>query len=383
VILGDGVHNGRCIFSTTTSGNAANSITLTTNYTGTLEVDAALNTQLFEMDGGSVQQPNGVGTSDINTTLFNWSDGLLNATAVLANLNLQAGGTMNITGGNKTSNDNLALGQDTLTRLQINGTYTLMNAGITMGVNSIFSWDSANANIASNPGSQAAIANNGGTFQKSVLAGAGVVSSSLPYIQTPQPGFGGLLVVNQGTLAFTQGSNVTGVSVESDGGMVRLGVDGMNGATLQVNKGFKMTGGTLLTARTGGGAGFSCAITVGDVNIEGGTVDIGGTNGIGRLVCDGFVTMNGNWIADVNLATGKFDSWSSVKGFSLLDGSRLDVNVVDPDDPVPPAVSFNIMDTQGFIAADFATKLLDIGNSGKKFTAGRSMNDQVYALTTP
>lgn len=120
VIFGDGVHNADCFFADGASGNlAAASITLTADYTGTLEVLNPLMTSQLNLNGGTIDQPTEDGPSDIFTDTFNWTDGILNSTAALASVIIQQAGFAEFLGGAKETGSNVILKGDTTGRLHV------------------------------------------------------------------------------------------------------------------------------------------------------------------------------------------------------------------------------------------------------------------------
>jgi hypothetical protein len=371
VILGDGVHNGRCIFSGF-PGQAANSVTLTANYQGTLEVDGTLTTNLFELDGGAVEQPNGIGLSDINTTTFNWVDGILNATAILANINIQDGGEAQIYGNDKVDGSDIKLGQGAYGSLGIAGNWTFTNnAGISIGKNATFNWENANAKIVSSGTGQ--IVNNGGTFLKSIDTGANQVVSGLPYVQN-----GGNLLVPEGKMTFTRALG-GGFSVILNAGIAGLGdvrtatldapVGGvlLNGATLNSSKGSKING---------------------NLFMQDGLIDLGGADAIDTLWVEGNFTMiGGTYKATVNMTTMQADQILARANVTLGALATLEVNCIAVPAQWNANQTIDILKVTGDgtekISGDFGTKTLDIGTTGKKFTTQKANTDKNYQLVTP
>jgi len=342
---------------------SVNSLTLDAPYTGTLSLAGSLNVAAtFDFEGGNVNQPGGAGVSDITVTgTFNWAGGVLNVGSTLGNIILNNSATL--TGTNLTTGDNLVLDGMTLS-LSISGNLTFNNnAGVTMntglgGETSLFRWDSKTANIVTT--GTGMFVNNGGTLLISTQGMVSKVTSDLPY-----DGEGGSLRVNLGTIVFDRAGATTGVSVLQNSGNIFLGQDNKNLAILEVDQGLTMNGGGLFTA-----AGETSQITVGDVKITGGVVNVGDSTGTGELDCAGKVTMTGGtYAAYIDLTAVTWGVWQSAKGFSLGGTAVLTVHSLNIPAVLPRALlikTFLIMQTPAVndIAGDFAVRNLAVGATG-------------------
>ena len=124
-----------------------NSLTLDAPYTGTLTLPGSLTvTGGFDMEGGSINQPGGVGVSDINLMggNFNWSAGVLNAGPTPGMVNT-SDVKIEITGANNlTMGDTLSV-SNTSVLLNTTGILTFKyNTGISIGNSTTFTWQSGN-----------------------------------------------------------------------------------------------------------------------------------------------------------------------------------------------------------------------------------------------
>ncbi len=352
--------------------NFVSSITVNPSYGGTVFVGLNISLNGFTLNGGAISQFLGVGASDITTSSFNWSAGILNNAVVKAVLNIVSG-SGSITGGDLTCGDDLNLNGF---RLQLNNTGDLTfnnNAGISLSNDSYFDWTSTTNIVSTGSG---IILNSDGTLWKATTIAEALVKCDLPYVNN---GSRAGLMINRGTLAFTRAGPTNGVSVLQNDGAVILGIDGARGATLQVNQGFTMNGGRLDAA-----SGFTSYITIGDVKVHGGLVRVGET-GWGALTCAGDVTMDGGtYLPIVDFRANKASLWKA-KSFGILFNAQLRVSSLNIPDPIP-TVPFHILETTAVnkITGNFANaNNLLIGTTGKKYTGGMNANNLDYDITTP
>ena len=354
-----------------------NSLTLDSAYTGTLSLAGTLNVAAtFDMEGGNVNQPNGVGVSDITVTgTLNWVGGVLNSGNTLGNLLLKGAGAT-LGGANLSTGDNIEVG-GLVTDLMLSNTgsltFTNTNGGIGVANGCRFYW-TGSANLVRPVGGTGQIVNNG-TF---VVANLFVksVTSALPIVNY------GFLYIDRGTLVVTN-AGPSGQSVVQAGGDLGIGSSGTS-ATLEVDHGLSVTGGELDTA-----ARTTCFITGGNVTVTGGIIRIGDPS-IGELDCTGLVTMiGGTYVESVNLAgVGHFDVWHSDTGFAFPAGNKavLSINTIGP---IPLTIAgglppFLILTTPAAndITGDFATQNgLAIGATGDSYTAMPDGTNQNYDLT--
>ncbi len=269
-----GQHNGDCTYTGPNGNTIANSITLDSNYTGTLHaVNGFTVAGLLELDNGHIDQPSGVGQSDITTTSFTWSGGGFNdISGVKGVLNVQGFSNSVITCTNQILGSDLNLLNGTL---KVQGRGSLIfgnNAGVNLTSGAVWDWWGGTVISAG----MSAITNGGGTFMKDPASTVATLTADMPYINNSN---NAMLLVGSGTLDFASQDSTYGVSVVQQSGTIGIGwvpqgqsYNYVGGATLQVDSGLVMFNGVLRTAD-----GYTSYITgmKPSIAVHGGFVEVG------------------------------------------------------------------------------------------------------------
>ena len=372
VIFGVDGHNGDCDMAVEWR---TLSTTLTEDYTGTLTVGTAYYTNLLQMEGGTIDTPMTSGVGDIFVGELNWLGGILNSTAALGTLIIEAQGKMTVELNDKITGMNVLLKDGATAELNINGDLRFNNnAGVKMEAGSQFHWNSQNAAIRSN--GTGIINNVGGSFSRNVMM---IGLSELPYQQSGETA---ILSVGRGTLAFTK-ALPTGYSVDINGGAVLLGNSVpllLAPGTLETVQGFRLTAGDLYTAKS------TTCVMKGDVTITGGTITVGNF-GIGTLDVTGDFTMTGGTYKQNVLLTATSEEASRLNVTKKIDfgangTATLSVNTLAPIPPnFRPNRIMQILSATMGIVGDFQTKMLNIMPGGPAYTTVVGQN--IYDLKTP
>ena len=359
---------------TTDGAVSVHSITIDSNYTGTLDLIGDLQVQGggFDMENGNINQPNGAASEiDVNGGAFNWAGGNINIGTAQSNLQL-FNVTANVAGAAaRTFGDNLKVINGTTVNMGLAGVWTFDNgAGINIASGGTFKWNSIDPNGGTIKAVGAGIiTNNGGSFIVN-FPGTGMGMCDLPYYANAASA----VLALSSSLEFTQ-AGPSGFSVKQDNGKIVITA----GAKLGVFAGLQMNGGLLTTL--GYNTTTQTPGIVGDVDVEGGTVSLGGDAQVGVLYVNGHVTMNGGiYLVTVDAAAKDADEWVATQGFSLGGTATLTTKTVNAAGGVPAGVSWSILTaSRGHIVGDFATKNVTYA-PGKNYSTGISPDGTQYVL---
>ncbi len=378
VVFDGNYSNGDADFNISSDANAANSITLSSSYNGTLHVldPMSIGTGGLELDGGNIDQPNGSSSNITDTGGFNWSGGILNSSSTLSTFYMVGFlADVNIKGGAKTQGSTLDVTGDVV-NLNSTGNWKFNNdAGINLNAGSSFNWNSADANIVTT--GTGFITNTGGTFTKPELAKD--VKCDLPYVNNGADAV--LKIAAGGKLTFTRAGATNDVSVFQSQGVIRLA----SGADLQVDKGLTMSGGELKVE-----AGGSAWIKGGTVEIHGGVVDLtdvkrlaSGGIALARLDIAGAVTMDGGTFKTTVNAANSAAGYITAKSFLIGGTAAIQSRTINipPLGGVPRNNLIIVLHidarSTGTISGNFATENLPfMDRSGRSFRTWTSDNQK-------
>lgn len=360
-VVFDGAYStGDCDFTGNGYSQVANSITLESNYGGTLHLKesgpASVGSGGVELDSGGIEQDNG---QDLDVAgNFTWTGGELNALSTFAaNLNLSNGAAFNLRlTGNEPTGDNVNLKGSTGVVDSPGFTLTFdKNVGVNIDSSSTMNLIDGTFKTTGT-----GVITNAGTLEKT--AGTAGFTTDLPIVNS------GAFQLQNGTLTIT-GTDAKGSFDQSSGS-----TDLWASTTLTVNQGYYMNGGNLWTE---GATGSISVVNGGNVLIEGGVINLlhGNQTGTGVLQVAKNLTIQGTAeydakIDSTNVTADKITATGTVTlgGQSTL--KTVLINLVNGK--VALGQTWNIISSGAAnINGDFANFILDFGDgTGKKYTAG-------------
>ncbi len=375
-VVFDGAYStGDCDFTGNGYSQVANSITLKSNYGGTLHFQqhgpASIGAGGVELDSGGIEQDSG---QDIECAgNFNWTGGELNSLSTfLANLNLSSGASFNLrltqnepTGDNvKLTNGNNGVDDSPGFALDF-----VKNAGVSIG-------NGATMNLVDGEftTSGTGVITNAGTLEKS--AGTMTFRTDLP-------------IVNSGVFQLLNGTlNITGTDAKGSFDQSSGSTDLSASTTLLVHQGYYMNGGSLWTE----GASQSTSTISGDADIEGGVINLlhGTQTGTGTLSVTGNMKIQGTAEYDA-----KIDSTNKDANNDLLSDDIAAGTLTLGGQATLKTVSINLVNgkvtrnddwiilssANANIAGDFGNFILGFGDgSGGSYVAAKNRKD--YDVTS-
>ncbi len=365
-------NNGATI--TVSTGVEIEDLTIRSAFTGTLKLSSTMSVDgTFEMDGGTIDQPNGLMSDLVLAGPSTWNAGTINSTSTLSNVAV---------GGDTvfTINNNGAAASKLGSSLQISVLGEVVfsmkqNLTVTNGasINNSGDIELKPVNIVGgeyglagtsvgnilNDGTINAALNNGETFD-----------SALPIVNNNSDAE---LNIKSGGLYVSGKGATNNVSVYQSAGLTNI----YKGAELTAVNGYTQYGGTLETTGSG-----TAKLSGGDVKIHGGDIALAQEAGgdFGTLVIAGSLTMDGGtWQCETNGA-GMFDQLDIGGSVTLGGGSELWLTTYTGGPAPQPNRQFALIVTAGTISGDFGSEYLD---DWSYFTSISGDQKEYYLNTGP